>query len=162
MRHRQRYIAECRELLGSAAASPVAEVAISDSSVADADDRSPCCPKCEARMRLIDFQPKRSWRIVLWGSHRPSWYRAAMAEPHLTTRRINSPCLFSSSSGPTSLLPEFRFRQLRRWRRAFFVVSTAESPIVDRSASAPHPEPSSRSNHRTAPEFRVTSHSPPG
>jgi len=73
--HRQRYIAECLELLGSAAASPVAEVAISDSSVADADDRSPCCPKCEARMRLIDFQPKRSWRIVLYGLDRPSWYR---------------------------------------------------------------------------------------
>ena len=75
-RHRKRYIAECRELLGSVAAVPVAEAAASDSPVAeDANDRNPCCPKCQARMRLIDFQPKHSWRIIMRGAHRPAWYR---------------------------------------------------------------------------------------
>ena len=75
-RHRKRYISECRELLGSVAAVPVAEAAASDSPVAeDANDRNPCCPKCQARMRLIDFQPKHSWRIIMRGPHRPAWYR---------------------------------------------------------------------------------------
>ena len=75
-RHRKRYIAECRELLGSAAASPVAEAsAVEPSSAEGSDDQSPCCPRCQARMQLIDFQPKPSWRTVMWSDHRPAWYR---------------------------------------------------------------------------------------
>ena len=71
--HRKRYIAECRELLGSVT---VAEAAASDSPVADdANDRNPCCPKCQARMQRIDFQPKPSWKVVLYGPNRPTWYR---------------------------------------------------------------------------------------
>ena len=80
-RHRKRYMAECRELLGSAASgdlavAPVTEAAAADSPVEeDADDRKPCCPKCQARMQRIDFQPKRSWRTIMRGPHRPTWYR---------------------------------------------------------------------------------------
>ena len=75
-RHRKRYVAECRELLGSAAAPPVAEAsAVEPSSAEGSDDQSPCCPRCQARMQLIDFQPKPSWRTVMWSDHRPAWYR---------------------------------------------------------------------------------------
>jgi hypothetical protein len=76
-RHRKRYIAECRELLGSVAAVPADEAtAAADSPVEeDADDRRPCCPKCQARMQRIDFQRKPSWRIIMRGHHRPAWYR---------------------------------------------------------------------------------------
>jgi hypothetical protein len=74
--HRKRYLAECRSLLGSIAASPVAETSASDSPVEQhAEERSPCCPKCQALMRLIDFQPKLSWRVVMRGPDRPTWYR---------------------------------------------------------------------------------------
>ena len=73
--HRQRYIAECRELLGSVATVPASEPAALDSPVAeDADDSNPCCPKCQARMQRIDFQRKPSWRIIMRGPHRPTWY----------------------------------------------------------------------------------------
>lgn len=74
-RHRKRYLSECRELLGSEASMPAAEAAAASPVEKHAEDRSPCCPKCQARMRPIDFQPKLSWRIVMWSSHRPSWYR---------------------------------------------------------------------------------------
>jgi hypothetical protein len=52
----------------------------------------------------------------------------AMPEPHFTTRRIDSPCLFSSSSGAHTAAPEFHFWQLGGGCRAFFVINTAESP----------------------------------
>jgi hypothetical protein len=49
---------------------------LQDSPVAEhAEDRSPCCPKCQTRMQGINFQSKPSWRFVMWSSHRPSWYR---------------------------------------------------------------------------------------
>lgn len=74
--HRKRYLAECRSLLGSVAASPVAEPSAADSPEEQhAEERSPCCPKCQARMRLIDFQPKLSWRVVMSSADRPTWYR---------------------------------------------------------------------------------------
>ena len=82
--HRKRYIAECRELLGSVAAVPAADLrcgrsvtephAADSSAEEDADDRGPCCPKCQARMQRIDFQRKPSWRIIMRGPHRPTWY----------------------------------------------------------------------------------------
>ena len=83
---------------------------------------------------------------------------AAMAEPHFTTRRIDSPCLFSSNSGAHTAAPEFRFWQLGGGCRVFFVINTADSP----SWIAPHFATSGaivtiESPH--APEFRVTSHS---
>lgn len=84
--HRQRYIAECRELLGSVASVPAADLSAADAAAEDsaasdssveqrADDRVPCCPKCQARMQRIDFQRKPSWRIIMLGPHRPTWYR---------------------------------------------------------------------------------------
>lgn len=81
--HRERYIAECCELLGSVASDHVVaadaateDAAASDSSVEQrADDRGPCCPKCRARMQRIDFQRKHSWRFIMRGPHRPTWYR---------------------------------------------------------------------------------------
>lgn len=44
---------------------------------------------------------------------------AAMAEPHLTTQRSNSPCLFSSSSGSFNAAPVDGSRQLCGGHRAF-------------------------------------------
>jgi hypothetical protein len=78
---REAYIAECRELLGSVAsddlvAAAAEDTAASDSSVEQcADDRRPCCPKCQARMQWISFQRKPSWRTIMRGPHRPTWYR---------------------------------------------------------------------------------------
>jgi hypothetical protein len=67
--HRKRYLAECRALLGSVASVPAA----ADSPVEEhAEDRSPCCSKCQARMRPIDSRPKPSWRIVMYGINRPA------------------------------------------------------------------------------------------
>ena len=82
--HRDRYLAECRELLesGGVAAAPSAapacslSAAVSDAdSDADAiDDRTPCCPHCKAKMRWIGFERKESWRIIMHSSLRPHWY----------------------------------------------------------------------------------------
>jgi hypothetical protein len=75
-RHRQRYMAECRELLGPVAAVPGDQPVVADVTAAeDESDHSPCCPKCQARMRRISFHGKPSWRIVMRSSHRPHWYR---------------------------------------------------------------------------------------
>lgn len=76
--HRKRYIAECRELPGSVVSAAAADQAAGneESSVVEAaEDRTPCCPKCQSRMRAIDFQPKLTWRIVMHSFHRPAWYR---------------------------------------------------------------------------------------
>lgn len=74
--HRKRYLAECRALLGSAAAPSIAKPSASGSPVEEhAEDRSPCCPKCQTRMQGMDFQRKPSWRFIMRGHHRPTWYR---------------------------------------------------------------------------------------
>lgn len=77
--HRARYMAECRELLGAVPFPPVDAVGDVASPAAceseDADDRSPRCPNCDAKMRRVDFHSKLSWRIVMHGVHRPHWYR---------------------------------------------------------------------------------------
>ena len=77
--HRKRYIAESRELLASAdVATAPSEPAVSNLEATTAEpesDRTPCCPKCKAKMRWIGFEEKESWRIIMYGPHRPHWYR---------------------------------------------------------------------------------------
>jgi hypothetical protein len=79
---RKKYIAECRELLAMVTNTPIVCDAVACEAAApvacdpdEADDRSPCCPKCQAKMRWISFQRRGSWRIVMCSSHRPHWYR---------------------------------------------------------------------------------------
>jgi len=75
-KHRKRYIAECRELLAAAdvaaAAAPPEPPA---SSLTPEASATPCCPKCKAKMRWIGFEEKQSWRIIMYSSLRPHWYR---------------------------------------------------------------------------------------
>lgn len=71
------YLAECRELL---AATPVAAVAPEPAASSltppvSQDDTTPCCPKCEAKMRWIGTDRKPSWRIIMHSPWRPDWYR---------------------------------------------------------------------------------------
>ena len=78
--HRQRYLAECRELLGSVVSA--ADLAADDRPVTDpaiaeeTRDRVPCCPRCQSRMQPIAFEPKPSWRLIMHSAHRPVWYRS--------------------------------------------------------------------------------------
>ena len=84
--HRERYLAECRELLAAAAVEPGAVVepaeppssAVSTPAALIAElesDTTPCCPKCKAKMRWIGFERKESWRIIMHSILRPYWYR---------------------------------------------------------------------------------------
>ena len=83
--HRDRYLAESRELLESAGVAAVPPKAPASSlsaavceAVSDADaiaDHTPCCPHCKAQMRWIGFERKESWRIIMHSSLRPQWYR---------------------------------------------------------------------------------------
>jgi len=79
--HRERYLAESRELLesGGVVAAPSEAPASSLSApVSDADaidDRTPCCPHCAAKMQWIGFERKESWRIIMHSGLRPHWYR---------------------------------------------------------------------------------------
>ena len=50
-----------------------------------------------------------------------------MAELHSTSRRINSPCLFSSSSGSFNAAPVAGLRQFCGADRAFIVLNPAVS-----------------------------------
>jgi hypothetical protein len=83
--HHNRYLADCRDLLAAVAAETCATAAPSLKETEDSeavldecdpvDNRCACCPKCQGRMRRIDFVRKPSWRIVMHGPHRPQWYR---------------------------------------------------------------------------------------
>lgn len=83
--HQNRYLADCRELLAAEAAETYATAAAAPKETEDSeavldecdavDNRCACCPKCQGRMRRIDFVRKPSWRIVMHGPHRPQWYR---------------------------------------------------------------------------------------
>ena len=82
--HRQRYIAECRDLLTAAGLAAVAAVAAPLPQAAehggdgdeptDIDRRAPCCPTCKVRMRCIGGERRRSWKIVMRSHYRPHWY----------------------------------------------------------------------------------------
>ncbi len=76
---RKQYIAECSELLATVTNTPIVCDAVACDAAApvacDPDDRSPCCPTCQAKMRWISFQRKASWRIIMRSQHRPHWYR---------------------------------------------------------------------------------------
>lgn len=77
-RHRKRYIAECRELLAACSSTPSVIAAPEVVAAGDSDsavDRSACCPKCQATMRLMEFTPRLSWRIVMRSHFLPQWYR---------------------------------------------------------------------------------------
>ncbi len=52
-----------------------------------------------------------------------------MAEPHLTMRRVDSPCLFSTGIGLVSAAPTVHFRQLCAGHRAFFEICTSDSRL---------------------------------
>ena len=82
--HRQRYLAECRDLLNfdgpDSPAEPTADHAVHDASdgpPADepASDRVACrCPQCGEPMLRIEATSRPSWSIVLHGRDRPHWY----------------------------------------------------------------------------------------
>jgi hypothetical protein len=78
--HRDRYLAESRELLAAAgvesAAPPAPAVSNPAAPIAESEtDKAPCCPKCQAKMRWIGFDLKPSWRIIMHSPLRPHWYR---------------------------------------------------------------------------------------
>ena len=77
---RKKYIAECRELLAENGATAAVDAAAAPpeppaSSLTPEASATPCCPKCQAKMRRIGFEEKQSWRILMYGPHRPHWYR---------------------------------------------------------------------------------------
>ena len=76
---RKEYIAECRELLAANGVATVLSEPVVPNLEAPAaepeSDTTPCCPKCQAKMRWIGFEEKQSWRILMYGPHRPTWYR---------------------------------------------------------------------------------------
>ena len=86
--HRQRYLAECRELLNpdgvDSTAEPTTELTV-DAARDDVPDASPaaepvsdraerCCPNCGEPMFRIEATARPSWSIVLHGRDRPHWY----------------------------------------------------------------------------------------
>ena len=78
--HRERYLAECRALLAAAGVESAADVQsaapIPAAVTAEPEcDTTPCCPKCQAKMRWIGFEQKESYRIVMLSPDRPHWYR---------------------------------------------------------------------------------------
>jgi len=77
--HRDRYIAECRELLAESGAIAAAVEAPTCSVAAPAvdpePDTTPCCPHCKLKMRWLGFERKQGWRIIMYSSLRPHWYR---------------------------------------------------------------------------------------
>jgi hypothetical protein len=72
---RKDYLAECRELLASAGVAVVAPPDPPASSLTPEDSATPCCPKCQAKMRWIGFKEKQSWWIIMYSGLRPHWYR---------------------------------------------------------------------------------------
>ena len=79
--HRDRYLAESRELLDAAGVTAAPSEA-PDSSLSAAvddadgvDDLTPCCPHCTAKMQWIGSARKESWRIIMLSGLRPHWYR---------------------------------------------------------------------------------------
>ena len=80
--HRQRYIAECRDLLTTAGIAAISDVSATlphsakqnSDEPAEIDRRAPCCPTCKARMRRITAERRRSWKIVMRSHYRPLWY----------------------------------------------------------------------------------------
>ena len=80
--HRERYLAECRELLAAVSPQPADSSVIPPAADATSltpadciDDTTPCCPKCKAKMRWIGFECEESWRIIMHSILRPYWYR---------------------------------------------------------------------------------------
>lgn len=77
---REAYIAKCRELLAAAGVESSAPDVMAVSNPADPiaeseTNNSPCCPKCQTKMRGIGFEQKRGWQIVMKCPYRPHWYR---------------------------------------------------------------------------------------
>lgn len=75
---REKYLAECRTLLGESGltASVASEPAASSlTPPVTPEDKAPCCPNCQAKMCWIGFVPKESWRIIMHSGRRPHWYR---------------------------------------------------------------------------------------
>lgn len=77
---REKYMATCRELLTAvdveSSAPDVMAVSNPADPIAESEtNTSPCCPKCQTKMRRIGVEPKRGWRIVMKSLYRPHWYR---------------------------------------------------------------------------------------
>jgi len=79
-RHRQAYLARCRELRPTSSettsgATPEQDATASEESSTVGSDERLCCPLCAGPLRLLFSSDRPSWRIVMNGPHRPHWYR---------------------------------------------------------------------------------------
>ena len=81
-RHCKRCISESRDLLTTAGIAAIPDVSATlphsakqngDEST-EIDRRAPCCPTCNATMRRIAAEHRRSWKIVMRSHYRPHWY----------------------------------------------------------------------------------------
>ena len=83
-RQRQRYLAECRDLLGERETPSVVDEVASERpdttplpephDEGGEDHAESCCPTCGAPMHCVAAEKRVSWIIVMHGSFRPIWY----------------------------------------------------------------------------------------
>ena len=71
-RRREDYLRRCERLLGDAAA-PIPAPEAERQGAAEA--ASPKCPHCQGPLRLTGVEDRPSWRDLLSGPARPTWYR---------------------------------------------------------------------------------------
>ena len=68
-RHSERYITECRELLATEEATPIAAAVLSET-----PPREHLCPNCHIPLRVVSRTNRPGWSIIMNSVHRPHWY----------------------------------------------------------------------------------------